>query len=105
MKLGTKNIKILAYNEEVYIDFLNGTIKSFNIPDGLTEIKSYLFYNCTALTSIAIPDSVTYIDYYAFEGCTNLTSITVEGKSEGEIKGAPWGATNATVTWTGVGKI
>ena len=127
MKLGTKNIKILAYNEEAYIGLLNGTIKSFNIPDGVTEIKSYLFYNCTALTSVTIPDSVTdiynsafknctsltsitipnsvtYIGYRAFEGCTNLTSITVEGKSEGEIKGAPWGATNATVTWTGVGR-
>lgn len=242
MKFGTKNIKILAYNEEAYIGLLNGTIKSFNIPDGVTEIKSYLFYNCTALTSITIPNSVTtigpssfenctaltsvtipdsvtdmnrgsfrssglesitipdsvtdmsggsfqncaslksatlsnslnalnsqlfadctsltsiiipnsvtYIDWSvfsnctslssvtignsvttidllafenctalksitipksvntisstAFEGCTNLTSITVEGKSEGEISDAPWGATNATVTWTGGGKL
>ena len=77
MKLGTKNIKILAYNEEVYIDLLNGTIKNFNIPDGVTEIKSYLFYNCTALTSVTIPNSVTTIGPSSFENCTALKSITI----------------------------
>ena len=126
MKLGTKNIKILACNEEVYIDFLNGTIKSFNIPDGLTEIKSYLFYNCTVLSSVTIPNSVTSIGGSAFENCTSLTSITIPNSvtdigmnafygctnlkeikvdnTENSISNAPWGATNATVIWTGVGK-
>ncbi len=101
MKLGTKNIKILAYNEELYVKLLNGTIKTFNIPNGVTSIKGYLFYTCTSLTSITIPNSVTSIGMSAFEGCTSLTSITVEDKYEDEISGAPWGATNATVTWTG----
>jgi hypothetical protein len=36
----------------------------------------------------------------AFNGCTNITSIVVH-KAEGSIKGAPWGATNATVIWDG----
>lgn len=126
MKFGTKNIKILAYNEEAYIGLLNGTIKTFNVPNGVNKIKDYLFYNCTSLSSVTIPDSVTIIrassfenctslksitipnsvtsiEEDTFEGCTNLTSITVEDKSEGEISGAPWGATNATVTWTGGG--
>ena len=30
--------------------------------------------------------------------CTSLTSITIN-KPEGSIKGAPWGATNATIQW------
>ena len=34
----------------------------------------------------------------AFPGCTSLTSIEVDN-AEGSITGAPWGATNATVTW------
>ena len=60
MKLGTKNIKILAYNEEAYIWLLNGTIKSFNIPDGVTEIKSYLFYkgNDMKLKKLKIPSNL-----------------------------------------------
>ena len=47
------------------------------IPDGVTSIGSYAFYNCSGLTSITIPDSVTSIGNYAFEGCSGLTSITI----------------------------
>ena len=45
--------------------------------DGVTEIGSYAFENCSGLTSITIPDSVTSIGNGAFSGCTGLTSITI----------------------------
>ncbi len=48
------------------------------IPNGVTAISNYAFYDCNGLTSIAIPDSVTSIGSYAFEGCYGLTSITVD---------------------------
>ena len=47
------------------------------IPDGVTSIGSYAFYNCSGLTSVTIPDSVTSIGYSAFEGCTSLASVTI----------------------------
>ena len=47
------------------------------IPNTVTEIKAYAFYNCTSLTSIVIPDSVTTIGNYAFCKCTSLTSIEI----------------------------
>ena len=49
------------------------------IPDGVTSIDSYAFYQCTGLTSIEIPSSVTGIGQYAFSGCTGLTSIEIPG--------------------------
>ena len=49
--------------------------KTTVIPDDVTSIGGYAFYNCTGLTSIEIPNTVTYIGWYAFEGCTGLTSI------------------------------
>ena len=46
---------------------LNGTeIKDLVIPNDITEINDYAFYNCTGLTSITIPNSVTSIGSFAF---------------------------------------
>ncbi len=49
---------------------LNGTeIKDLVIPNDVTEIKDYTFYNCRGLTSVAIPNSVTSIGSWAFANC------------------------------------
>ncbi len=58
--------------------YINGVEASeIIIPDEITEIGSYAFYNCSSLTSITIPASVTSIGYSAFYKCTGLTSITI----------------------------
>ena len=44
-----------------------GKSRGVVIPDSVTSIKSYAFYNCSSLISVAIPDSVTSIGDYAFE--------------------------------------
>lgn len=51
---------------------VNGTATSFTIPDGVTAIRSQLFYGMTTLTSVDIPDTVTTINGSSFQGCTNL---------------------------------
>lgn len=43
----------------------------------VTAIGSYMFYNCSGLTTITIPTSVTSIGNSAFKKCENLTSITL----------------------------
>ena len=53
------------------------TIQTVLLPDGLTSIGSYAFYECTCLTSVMIPDSVTSIGGCAFASCTGLTSVTI----------------------------
>ena len=75
------------------------SLTDVNIEEGLTGISTNAFSGCSALTTITIPSTVTSI-ISAFTGCNALISIIVN-KSEGSISGAPWGATNATVTWNG----
>lgn len=83
-----------------YIFYACTDLTSITIPGSVTSIGSSAFSGCTGLTTIIIPSSVTEIAFTTFNGCTNLTTITIN-KAEGSITGAPWGATNATVVWTG----
>ena len=55
----------------------NSTVTSVTIPDSVTSIGLYAFYECTNLTSVTIGNSVTSIGLYAFYFCTSLTSITI----------------------------
>ena len=52
-------------------------LTSVTIPNSVTSIGSDAFYGCTGLTSVTIPNSVTSIGGYAFYGCTGLTSVTI----------------------------
>lgn len=71
------------------------------LPNTLVSIGIHSFRNCTSLTSIDIPASVTSIDTQSFNG-SGLKQITIH-KAQGSISGSPWGATNATIVWTGEG--
>jgi hypothetical protein len=76
------------------------SLTDVTLSSSLTSIGSQAFNRCTALEAITIPNTVTSIGSRAFSGCTSLQTITIN-KAEGSITGAPWGATNATVVWTG----
>lgn len=50
----------------------------YTIPNSVTSIAEYAFYNCNGLTSVSIPDKVTTINHNAFSNCKNLTEIYYE---------------------------
>ena len=69
------------------------TDTSFTIPDSVTNIDWYAFYNCTSLTNVTIPNSVTNIGDYAFFKCLSLSNITYKGSKEqwkAITKGTVW---------------
>ena len=51
--------------------------KTTVIPNSVTSIGKYAFYDCSGLKSITIPNSVTSIGEWAFCGCTGLTGIEI----------------------------
>jgi hypothetical protein len=58
--------------------YLNGQeITELIIPDNVTSIGDYAFYNCDNLTSATIPNSVISIGQYAFYGCKGLKSVII----------------------------
>lgn len=71
-------------NEMIVNQFIGGgafsgckSLKSINIPNGVTQIKRETFSNCESLNDINIPNSVTQIDERAFENCKGLNGITI----------------------------
>ena len=65
----------LSYAHNLY---LKGTlITNLVIPNGVTSISNFAFYECTGLTSITIPDSVTSIGRGAFYECTGLKDVYI----------------------------
>lgn len=65
----------LYYARNLYIN--NTLLTKLTIPDDITEIKNFAFYNCDALTQVTIPNSVTNIGVSAFNDCDGLTEITI----------------------------
>ena len=49
------------------------------IPEGVTCIGEYAFFNCCNMTNITIPDSVARIGEFAFAQCAGLKNITIPG--------------------------
>ena len=55
----------------------NELITELVIPDDVTSIGDYAFYDCDSITSVVIPDNVTTIGNHAFYGCSSLTSVVI----------------------------
>ncbi len=55
----------------------NVEIKDLVIPNDITSIKDFAFYNCTSLETISLPNSITSIGSRSFQNCSNLTSVVI----------------------------
>lgn len=76
---GFENFNVSQSGDKVTVTSLKNAKEVTNliIPDGVTDIDSDAFGNCTGLTSVKIPNGVTSIGNAAFLNCAGLTSITI----------------------------
>lgn len=63
----------LRLGRHLYVD--GKEVTDVVIPETITEIGDYTFYNCNYLTSVSIPNSVKSIGTLAFHSCSKLSSI------------------------------
>ena len=62
---------------ETATNTLHTGCKSTLIPNSVTSIGSYAFYDCSGLTAVEIPNSVTSIGECAFYNCSGLTAVEI----------------------------
>lgn len=101
--------------------FYNCDVAVTSLPAGVTELRNQVFRSNENLTEFTFHENIEKVHYVAIAYCNNLTKITFKGTpasidstafkdndslatinvpwSEGEVAGAPWGATNATINY------
>lgn len=57
--------------------FCNTAVTKVSIPEGITELPSYVFSNCQNLAEVSLPSTVTKIGTTAFGQCKNLAAISL----------------------------
>ncbi len=77
-KLSTDENGYILYTDGENIMLLGhkGSETELALPEGITEINEYAFYENVKIAQITIPDSVISIGSWAFSGCNSLTSVT-----------------------------
>lgn len=63
----------------VKVRFNGEEITKIVVPDTITYIPSYAFYNFADLTDVTIPNGVIIIEENALRGCSELSSIIISG--------------------------
>lgn len=66
------NIDVIATDA-----FLNSSIESIVIPEGVSKIESDAFFGCHALTFVSLPESLWEIENHAFRFCDALEYIII----------------------------
>lgn len=57
--------------------FSGSGIQSIKLPDNITKISLYTFYDCSSLEEIQLPTNLPVIEAEAFCGCTSLRFIDI----------------------------
>lgn len=69
----------ILFNENATVlrRYPQGKSGAYTIPNGVTTIDRYAFYQCHGLTGVSIPGSVTSIGFAAFYNCVGLPGINI----------------------------
>lgn len=89
---------VVKMGEEVFGNC--DSLRNVTIPGNVKNVPERAFYSCRYLMAVQIASGVETIGTNAFQGCHDLATITIN-KSQDSIPGAPWGAPNASIVWTG----
>lgn len=57
----------------------NTALAAVVIPEGVSEIDWFAFYDCSSLFDITVPSTVTSIGHAVFDGCTHATITCPSG--------------------------
>ncbi len=75
MEIAHEHSSPLAHAKKVLVHDVE--TDKIEIPEGVTSIGNYTFYQCQCIKSLTIPATVKAIGSSAFEDCTALTSLSL----------------------------
>lgn len=55
----------------------NKLVTELVIPNGISTINTYSFYNCLSITKVTVPTSIKKINASAFRNCNNLAEVHI----------------------------
>ncbi|MCL2230251.1 MAG: leucine-rich repeat domain-containing protein [Treponema sp.] len=87
-------LPVVAITDSGFTSYSNMT--GVIIPNGVTGIGNYAFFQCNNLTSVLIPAGVTNIGNFAFDGCISLNTIYYGGASSANWTGIAIGSSNTS---------
>jgi hypothetical protein len=106
----SSQLRSIQFNEGLEVikgqAFYDCGLNEATLPKSLREITAEAFAFCDSLNTVTFNSKPEIISTYTdnlFNGSTYLTTINVPW-SEGEVAGAPWGATNATINYNYTGE-
>jgi len=75
---------ILGYSSSswMFSTSYRAKVKQVIVSESITNIGSYLFYQCTNLTEVSLPSTLGAINTYAFYGCTKLKTVSNLDKAD-----------------------
>lgn len=92
-----QKLSLGGYDYEPFVAttlYIDGTLlKNAIIPDTISVIPNFLFYNNQAIKSVVIPDSVSSIGKSAFYNCDNLVQLVL-AESVGTIADSAFSSCN-----------
>lgn len=57
--------------------FVYSSLKSIEMPEQMTEVGDFAFYECNSLVHVGMPTTLGTLGRGCFEGCTKLSSIAI----------------------------
>jgi hypothetical protein len=64
-------------NQTVLVEYPEGRVGNYAIPNTVTNIGNYAFQDCTGLSGVTIPGSIVSIGSQAFYSCAGLVSVVI----------------------------
>lgn len=82
---------VTAIGNGASMTFFQSGVEKVTVPDGVTTIGGYAFYNCGTMKSINLPASIETVEHHAFRQCSSLTTISIPDAVETVGRECFWG--------------
>ena len=75
------NYTAVPFQTQSHLYFDGQEVINCVLPEGVTRLNNYAFYNCAYIQSLKLPSTVSWIDREAFGRCTSLSRVICKAQN------------------------